>query len=252
MPLNAPAILFTMILGTASAIATIVPAHSDPLIINGLYDCARATNGRTYCKKVGAARANQYVPVSEDFFRSYQTAANPPPPPVIAVENQVLNTVVNNVLVLDLKTDVYDMSRQIDVLNVMLSEQQRLSADGKDNNGVIKDTITSIEDRMAQLDAKREAKSRELSKYTTSIRPDDGDSGVTARKASEIHPKVPYYIAGTKESGEFWIEPNVSNTGILTFQMKFVDVDSTAAKKIRSKIDMTPDDLQKTRDALLK
>jgi hypothetical protein len=88
---------------------------------------------------------------------------------------------------------------------------------------------------------------RNFREYLTSVRPDDRDLYLTARKASEIYPRIPYYIPGTSETGEFWVEPIVSDRGEMMFHFQFVDVDSYVTN-VRGKIEMKlsePEDAQK-------
>jgi hypothetical protein len=89
-------------------------------------------------------------------------------------------------------------------------------------------------------------------RYGTPIKPEDSDKHATARKLSEIYARIPYYIPGTKETGEFWFEPVVKDTGTLFFRFQFVDPDSSAPDKVRSTIEMSPEDVSKTRAALEK
>ena len=54
-------------------------------------------------------------------------------------------------------------------------------------------------------------------------RPINKNLGVTALKASEAYLKVPYYVPGTKEIGEFWVEPKITDEGYLRYNFKFLD-----------------------------
>ena len=62
-----------------------------------------------------------------------------------------------------------------------------------------------------------------LSKYNTPIYPVNINLGTTAFRYSEIFPSIPYYIPGTKEVGEFLVQPVVSNKGQLTYEFTFLD-----------------------------
>jgi hypothetical protein len=234
-------------------------AFAQSIVLNGLYDCQRATNGRPYCKRQGALN-NQYEPVTEDFFASYDAARTGKAvnPTVVIAPKEVNNTnvtnnqTVNNTIIIQIKADAVDVKGQIAVLTAVVDEQKKLLSSSGDS-AVISETITSIEERITELKSSFEEKANTLAtKYATPIKPDDADLVITARKASEIYPKVPYYIVGTPETGEFWIEPVVSDTGALIFKFKFVDVKSTAAEKVRSTIEMKPDELEKIQKAFVK
>jgi hypothetical protein len=82
-------------------------------------------------------------------------------------------------------------------------------------------------------------------------KPNDKDLYLTARRASEIYAKIPYYIPGTRETGEFWIEPTVTDKGELLFGFKFVDTEASV-EKVRGKIDMTLAEMEEVQKALLK
>ena len=62
-----------------------------------------------------------------------------------------------------------------------------------------------------------------LSKYNTPIYPVNINLGTTSFRYSEIFPSIPYYIPGTKEVGEFLVQPVVSNEGRLTYEFTFLD-----------------------------
>jgi hypothetical protein len=66
-----------------------------------------------------------------------------------------------------------------------------------------------------------------------------------------LFPKVPWYIPGTSEIGEFWIEPFVTDTGALSFNMKFVDPKATN-EKTRATIVFTAAELERAQKAMLK
>lgn len=230
-------------------------AEAQTIVLNGLYDCQRATNGRAYCKRQGAPPSNQYVPVSNDFFASYEAAriGRPVLPATQVTQEQVTQTqVVNNGVIIQLKSEAGDIKGQIDLMRRVLAEQKKLSSGPQNDPDISQQTAEAISERLTELQASYEQKAKALAGYATPIRPDDGDLGITARKASEIYPKIPYYIPGTRETGEFWVEPVVSDNGALRFRFNFVDVSSSAAEKVRSMIDMSPEELERTRRALLK
>jgi len=235
-------------------------ALAQSIVINGLYDCQRATNGRAYCKRQGAPSNNLYEPVSEDFFASFEAARTGKAsqttvvvaPKEVTNNNVTNNQTINNTVIVQLKSEAVDVKGQIAILTLVIEEQKKLLAAGGDSV-VINDTIASLEERIVELKKIFEEKAATLTnQYATPIKPDDADLALTARKASEIYPKVPYYIPGTPETGEFWIEPVVSDTGSLIFRFKFVDVKSSAAEKVRSSIEMKPDELEKAQKALMK
>lgn len=228
--------------------------NAQSLVINGLYDCQRATNNRVYCKKQGATLDNQYEPVSDEFFANYEAArlGRVVAPPVIN-NNQQNNLQVNNTVIIQLKSEAADVKGEIELLNQVVFEQKKLLERGGDISSLHFETIRVIEERISELKSDFSKKLKTISSsYLTPVKPDDADLGITARRASEIYPKIPYYIPGTKEIGEFWLEPAVSDSGILIFRFKFVDVKSKLAEKVRGSIEMKPDEIEISQKALLK
>lgn len=239
--------IFTLVIALAALNASDVAAQS--LILNGYYDCQRATNGRAYCKRQDT---NAYAPVSEEFFSQYEAARTGKPVTPVTNNSTTTTATVNNSVVIVLTGEASDIRGQILIMNKMLEEQKSLRVSSQGDAEAIDETIKAIEERIVELKSKFREKTTELSKYQSSIKPDDADQVITARRESEIQTKIPYYIPGTKETGEFWVEPYVSDAGELAFNFQFVDTASTSANKIRSTIKMNPDELTKVRESLLK
>ena len=133
----------------------------------------------------------------------------------------------------------------------MLNEQQALRQTAGDSRPAIDQTINAVTARIETLRSEYNDKDGAFSRYLTSIRPNDRDLYLTARKASEIYPRIPYYIPGTKETGEFWVEPGVTDRGEQIFGFKFIDPNASVSK-VRLTIDMSSEDIQETQRALLK
>jgi len=241
--------------GAALALFCCDLAHAQSLVLDGWYDCQRATNGRAYCKRQGS---NSYHPVTDDFFRRYETARTgvAPPAPVVVAPQTTVTEINQNVIVLNLKNDASDLKGQIDLLDKIMAEQREIQRNGiesKNGNALaVEQTLKVIELRLKDLRASFHAKTVALGRYETSIKPDDAGLKITARKESEIYTKIPYYIPGTEETGEFWVEPTVTDKGDLIFKFQFVDVKSRAANKIRASIPMLSSELERTKDAMLK
>ena len=105
-----PTVLSAFVLA-ASATAL----YAQALVINGMYDCQRATNGRAYCKRQGAPPDNQYQPVTDEFFMNYEAArmgrpaAAAPTVQQNQTNTQVNQTQVNNTVVIQLRTEASDL-----------------------------------------------------------------------------------------------------------------------------------------------
>ena len=138
---------------------------------------------------------------------------------------------------------------------VRASEEQRTASKmpvARTPSGEDQVELSNIdENSLADLGQRFEQAAANRASYRTPTRPDDQDFGRTVRTASEMFPRVPYYIPGTRESGRFWVEPRVSETGVLAYDMVFVDPRASVEQK-RAVIDLTPDQLERTRIAVAK
>ena len=145
-----------------------------------------------------------------------------------------------------------DLDAQIEILTKVIREQSELKKDANvDARVSVEETITALNNRVKQLKGEHDVKDEEFARYLTSVKPNDRNYYLTARRASESYPKIPYYIPGTKETGEFWIEPTVTDKGELLFGFKFVDTEASV-EKLRGKIDMSRPEIEEVQNALLK
>jgi len=232
-----------------------LPAWSQDFVLDNNYDCAKATNGKAYCKQVG--KGLNYFPVSEEFLNRFLSARSGAAAPAshneTTVQQQqiVTNTTNNTVIIQALTNDASEIRGLIDLYTAMISEQKEVASKTDADADAAAQAIEILSERVNGLQRQFSEKTTKLSNYQTSIRPNDPESRITARKASELFPKVPWYIPGSPETGEFWIEPLVNDFGTLTFNMKFVDPKS-ANDKIRSSISLSSTDLERIQKALVK
>lgn len=144
-----------------------------------------------------------------------------------------------------------ELSAQIKALNGALEEQKRLKSAAGGDVESIDATITLVERQIQARQREYDSGQSRFSRYITSVKPQDRDEYTTARVASQAFPRVPYFIPGTQETGEFWIEPIVSETGTLTYQFRFVDP-TADYNKVRDTIAMSPSELVDVQAALTK
>jgi hypothetical protein len=111
--------------------------------------------------------------------------------------------------------------------------------------------VDAVNAQLARLKSEYSSIDKSFTVYLTSVTPNDRDLYLTARKASEVYPKIPYYIPGTGETGEFWVEPGVSDQGEMRFGFKFVDA-TASIDKVRETIDMTLPEIEDAQKALFK
>lgn len=166
-------------------------------------------------------------------LRQYAQPQPPVPPAVVAVPSvsapvatasttvMVQNGLTDEVAA-TLQEEVNSLSEQIALLRAVIEHQQT-----EGDTPQIVARIGSVR-RMLDSYSSRIAEIEEISndRYSTPIRPNNQNLGVTARRLSEIFPKVPYYIAGTEEIGEMWVEPIVTDSGQLQFSFNFIDPDA--------------------------
>ncbi len=144
-----------------------------------------------------------------------------------------------------------ELESQVSALKGALDEQKRLKAASDGDVSTIDQTIALVSQQLQLRQFEFDRGQRQFSAYLTDIRPEDRQSYMTARAATQAFPRVPYYIPGTPETGEFWIEPTVSDTGVLAYQLRFVDPRADY-NKVRETISMTPTELSETQAALTK
>ncbi len=147
---------------------------------------------------------------------------------------------------------IADLEAQIAVLGKVLSEQTELQkAAPADSRDSVDKAVEAVSAQLEKLKGEYSATNSSFGVYLTSVTPDDRDLYLTARKASEIYPKIPYYIPGTNETGEFWVEPSVSDRGELRFGFKFVDA-VASVESVRETIDMSLPEIEDAQKALFK
>lgn len=208
---------------------------------------ARMPNG--YCGLLQAYR--------EEMARPVQPAAVPAPPvaaaavptmqPVQTAVQNTINVSNNSADMAKLQEEFDEIARQIELLTDVLSHQKGLGATASRSG-----KIQALEARISLFEGQRSDIVEEAEgAYQTPIRPTNANLGTTALRASEVFPKVPYYIAGTEQIGEFWVEPRITDEGYLVYNFNFLDPDAELAKVVE-KISMSPSDIKKTVQGLEK
>ena len=110
--------------------------------------------------------------------------------------------------------------------------------------GVIKDKPRSrqarvlgiVDNEIARLRAEKQILESLLSqRFSTPIRPSNANLSVSAFRAADTFPKIPYYVPGTNEFGEMLVIPRVSDEGMLNYEFDFIDPVANYAK-VRDRI----------------
>jgi len=237
----------------------------------------KAQAGGNETLRLVATMPNGYCGVLQtylaDLTKPAATVAQPAPTtaaPTTAVVARTTNVVVNqpaqpqNVTVNNTQVtqtnvaNVYVNSKEIQqefdrlVTQLKLLEQISEHVNAKASDDKRRKKLSAIIKRIATLEKLVKSYERESkSKYGVPIRPSNANLGVTAAKASEVFPRVPYYIPGTEEIGEMWIKPYVSDGGELLYNFNFVD-ETAEFGKIKDTIVLSADNIGTVSTALVK
>jgi peptidoglycan hydrolase-like protein with peptidoglycan-binding domain len=243
-------------------------AFEEQFIKNSFF---KAQAGGNETLRLVASKPNGYCGVLQQYHLELTQPAQPtqvaqpapapqpvpqaPAPRVATQQNTtvVLNqqtTQTNNVVVVvdaELQTKFDLMVTQLKLL-----EQIQAHIDAKVTNEASRRKLATVMERMGQLRGMiREIKQETKGKYGTPIKPTNANLGVTAVKASEVFPRVPYYIPGTDETGELWVKPYVTDDGRLMYDFNFVAAVSDF-ERIKDTIEMTSENVRDVAAALVK
>ena len=96
----------------------------------------------------------------------------------------------------------------------------------------LKDRVLSVVDsEITRLRAEKELLQQQLSqRFSTPIRPTNANLAVSAFRAADTFPKIPFYVPGTNEIGEMLVIPRVTDEGFLEYQFDFLDPTATYDK----------------------
>jgi hypothetical protein len=140
-----------------------------------------------------------------------------------------------------------DVQNQISLLQIMLEHQ--MAKEATPSKALI---VQAIDEAIAKYEAvTSEMENTAQRQYDTPIYPDNSNRTVTALKASEIFPRIPYYIPGTTEIGEMWVVPAVTDDGYLRFMLNFMDPEAEFGR-IREAVELEAGELSEVAAALKK
>jgi hypothetical protein len=147
---------------------------------------------------------------------------------------------------------VANLTAQVALLQqVVENQRQMLPQAPQDQKLTIEATIQVINSNIEEKKKDLKQADVKLQGYLTSITPNNRNQYLSARKASEIYPKVPFYIPGTTEIGEFWVEPFVTDKGEQRFKFHFIDREALNDVK-RDTIEMDRDQMAQVQQGLFK
>jgi peptidoglycan hydrolase-like protein with peptidoglycan-binding domain len=140
-----------------------------------------------------------------------------------------------------------DIKNQVALLQTMMEHQQSKEA-GPSKEVIVEALAEAIASQEILATGIEEQAKRT---YNTPIYPDNANRTVTAIKASEIFPRIPYYVPGTTEIGEMWVVPTVTDDGYLKFLFNFMDPEAEYGR-VRESVDLESVELPQVAEALKK
>lgn len=130
----------------------------------------------------------------------------------------------------EMQETVDRLAEQIALLETVL-EHQRANANGSYGSA----KIAAIRARISNYEAEQDDISETAQdRFATPIRPTNTNLGMTALRASEIFPRIPYYIPGTEQIGEFWVRPGITDEGYLRYEVNFMDPEAAYGTVVES------------------
>ena len=221
-----------------------------------------ATNSNGYCgllqayltdltKPATVAPAATAAPTIAAAATTTNVVVNQPAQPQNLVVN---NTQVKQTNVANIYVNSKEIQKEFDRLVTQLKLLDQISehVNAKASDDQSRKKLSAITKRIAKLkELVNSYESKSKSKYGVPIKPSNANLGITAAKASEVFPRVPYYIPGTEEIGEMWIKPYVSNGGELLYDFNFVD-ETAEFGKIKDTIVLSSDNIGTFSAALVK
>jgi hypothetical protein len=156
----------------AAAFSPLIPSvHAQDFVLDTYYDCAKATNGKAYCRQVG--KGSGYFPISDDFLERFVAlkSGNSSSAPVATARQNPNTTSTNTVAIQKLTADASEIRGLLDLYGKMIAEQKQVTAQEGGAAGAAAQAIAILNARIAELQQQFKEKTTELSTYQTSVRP---------------------------------------------------------------------------------
>lgn len=142
-----------------------------------------------------------------------------------------------------------DLAKQIALLQLIIGELQQDRQQNSTPPALTDQAIGALQEKLAEFKKRGSSQPENSPEYRTPVRPDDAQSFPTARYISETYWRIPYYIAGTPEVGDFWVLPQVSDAGQLEFKLRFIDPNSST-DKVRAEVKLSSSQAEQLADSL--
>ena len=141
---------------------------------------------------------------------------------------------------------VMEAQRFIDEIQATIVMYMAIESVIKEQPRTLQDSILSVvQDEIRKLQNQKLISQKHLSKkFITPIKPSNANLQVSAFRASDTFPKVPFYIPGSNEIGETLVTPRVSDEGHLNYQFDFIDP-LASYDKVRDTVSIAHDDIDR-------
>ena len=141
---------------------------------------------------------------------------------------------------------VMEAQRFIDEIHATIVMYMAIESVVKEQPRTLQDSILSVvQDEIRKLQNQKLISQKHLSKkFITPIEPSNANLQVSAFRASDTFPKVPFYIPGSNEIGETLVTPRVSDEGYLHYQFDFIDP-VASYDKVRDTVSIAHDDIDR-------
>ncbi len=141
--------------GAAGAMTLAFAVQAQDFVLDTYYDCARATNTKSYCKQVG--KGSNYFPVSDEFLARFMTlksgqqnnASSTGAGAAVPVVNVVNAT--NTLSIQVLTNDASEIRGLIDLYTRMIAEQKQISTNENEDASTAGQAIEILNNRIAEL-----------------------------------------------------------------------------------------------------
>lgn len=205
---------------------------------------------RPYTKKVSLSSTESF---NVSFIKKYENSTGllrslqqrPLVNPTVVIQAPAQPAVIvkkdNSKELAKLQTSHDSLQKEIGALRRLIKSQQESQ---KKNSESFQEAMLNT---LNELMGAKEVEAQKLvdasaTQYSTPIKPSNPNIGDTVLELSKSFPKVPYYIAGTNQTGEMWLEPRVSKMGELSFNLNFVDP-KTSYDKVIDTIELSSADV---------
>ena len=171
-------------------------------------------------------------------------------PPVSATQPELAKTETMTTVTSNKKWEnpqsVMEAQRFVDEIQATIVMYMAIENVVKEQPRTLQDSILGVvQGEIKKLQKLQSISQERLSqKFITPIKPTNANLQVSAFRASDTFPRVPFYIPGSDEIGETLVMPRVSDDGYLNYQFDFIDP-VTSYDNVRDTVSIAHDDIDR-------